>query len=84
LGAKTRGNYPHYPNPEHCCEFHVFGSGECTCGADVVDADGVVRHFSTFTAPELEDRLLIGDTFTERSRVALEATIRAKEAALGL
>ncbi len=28
MGAKSRGNFPHYPNPEHCCERCVFDSGE--------------------------------------------------------
>lgn len=28
MGAKTRGNYPHVPNPEYCCEKCVFGTGE--------------------------------------------------------
>ena len=27
------------PNPEKCCELHVFGSGECSCGTRQVLAE---------------------------------------------
>jgi hypothetical protein len=27
MSAKSRGNFPHYPNPDQCCERCVFGTG---------------------------------------------------------
>ena len=54
---------PYRPDPEKgCCEFHVFGTGECTCAVvykDVIDPCGNLRRIRVERGRRLE--VVMGD-----------------------
>jgi len=56
MGEKSRGNFPHYPNPKYACERCLFKTGQHTCPLGIAREEPQGMAFEAFDRLYAEDR----------------------------
>ena len=79
MGAKSRSNFAHYPNPGQCCERCVFGSGEHSAwcqraafAADDTSATAISRRLRS-TSPSVQ---IADDPLKPSTKIHVSSSVR--------